>query len=226
MCSAAPKQHDSILDHSARRAPQSSFECPGPVCTLKMRTVRKVTTQVDRRRALALLYVSRVRTSQCVDLLNHAPDALLRWPVAQARPSRAQAYEPEVPVKMLILCAREKTSSASRYFMSSASEEIAGVDADIARDHWQILEVTAKDNEFTIWLDDQVVLTVFDDGKLGAGQFGIWTERDDVTRFNQLEISPLPTSYEPFELHGRSGGEAAQPRGSRTASSRAFFRPQ
>jgi hypothetical protein len=49
------------------------------------------------------------------------------------------------------------------------------------------------------------VLTVFDDGKLSAGQFGIWTERDGATRFNQVEISPLPTGYE-LDLQRRSGG--------------------
>ena len=75
------------------------------------------------------------------------------------------------------------------------SEEIAGVDADIARNQWQTLEVTAKDNAFTIWLDDAWVLTVFDDSKLVAGQFGIWTERDDVTRFNKVEISPITADY-------------------------------
>jgi hypothetical protein len=86
------------------------------------------------------------------------------------------------------------------------SEEIAGVDADIIRDHWQTLEVTAKDNEFTIWLDDELVLTVFDDSKMVAGQFGIWTERDDVTRFNQVEITPITVDYWHFEPQNRPGG--------------------
>jgi hypothetical protein len=86
------------------------------------------------------------------------------------------------------------------------SEEIAGVDADIARGHWQTLEVTAKDNAFTIWLDDELVLTVFDDSKMVAGQFGIWTERDDVTRFNQIEISPITIDYWRFEPQGRPRG--------------------
>jgi len=35
------------------------------------------------------------------------------------------------------------------------------------------------------------VLTAFDYGKLVDGRFGIWTERDDVTRFDQIEIAPL-----------------------------------
>lgn len=87
------------------------------------------------------------------------------------------------------------------------SEEIAGVDADIARNHWQTLEVTAKDNAFTISLDGAWVLTVFDDSKSVAGQFGIWTERDDLTRFNQVEISPITADYSRFDLHGRPRAE-------------------
>ncbi|WP_050423317.1 hypothetical protein [Bradyrhizobium tropiciagri] len=86
------------------------------------------------------------------------------------------------------------------------SEEIAGVDADIARNHWQTLEVTANDNAFTISLDGAWVLTVFDDSKLVAGQFGIWTERDDLTRFNQVEISSITADYSRFDPQGRPGG--------------------
>jgi hypothetical protein len=86
------------------------------------------------------------------------------------------------------------------------SEEIAGVDSDIARDHWQTLEATAKDNEFAIWLNGAWVLTVFDDSKMVAGQFGIWTERDDVTRFNQVEISPIGADYSRFDPQNLPGG--------------------
>jgi hypothetical protein len=92
------------------------------------------------------------------------------------------------------------------------SEEIAGVDAEIARDHWQTLEVAARDNGFTIWLDDQWVLTAFDGSKLAGGQFGIWTERDDVTRFSQIEISLLTSDYGRSDLQDRFGAKAIQQR--------------
>jgi hypothetical protein len=77
------------------------------------------------------------------------------------------------------------------HVVHGAIEEIAGVDADIAQDHWQTLEVVTRGNGFTISLNDQWVLTAFDYGKLVDGRFGIWTERDDVTRFDQIEIVPL-----------------------------------
>ena len=77
------------------------------------------------------------------------------------------------------------------HVINGAAEEIAGVDADIAQDHWQTLEVVTRGNGFTISLDDQWGLTAFDYSELVDGRFGIWTERDDVTRFDQIEIAPL-----------------------------------
>jgi hypothetical protein len=92
------------------------------------------------------------------------------------------------------------------HIVHNNSEEIAEVDAEIARDHWQTLEVAAKDNGFTIWLDDQWVLTAFDDSRPVGGQFGVWTERDDVTRFDDIEISPLTSNFGQFDLKGRPRG--------------------
>jgi hypothetical protein len=92
------------------------------------------------------------------------------------------------------------------HVVHGVSEEIAGVDAEIAQHHWQSLEVTAKDTSFAIWLDGQLVLTAFDRSKLAGGQFGIWTERDGVTQFSQIEISPTTSAYQRCDWQGRSGG--------------------
>jgi hypothetical protein len=77
------------------------------------------------------------------------------------------------------------------HVVHGAAEEIAGVDAEIVQDHWQTLEVVSRGSGFTMWLNDQWALTAFDGGKLVGGRFGIWTERDDVTRFDQIEIAPF-----------------------------------
>jgi len=77
------------------------------------------------------------------------------------------------------------------HVVHGATEEVAGVDAQIAEDHWQTLEIVVRGNGFSMWLDDQWALSVFDYGELVGGRFGIWTERDDVTQFDQIEISPL-----------------------------------
>jgi hypothetical protein len=92
------------------------------------------------------------------------------------------------------------------HIIHGTPEEIAGIDAEIARDHWQTLEVVINGNGFTMWLDDQWALTAFDYGKLVGGRFGIWTERDDTTRFGQIDISPLPSVHDRFATPDRVGG--------------------
>jgi hypothetical protein len=89
---------------------------------------------------------------------------------------RASAYEQRVTLLHVV---------------DGTAEEIAGVDADIAQDRWQTLEVVSRGDGFSISLNDNWVLTGFDCGKLVAGRFGIWAERDDVARFDQIEIASL-----------------------------------
>ena len=88
------------------------------------------------------------------------------------------------------------------------AEEVAGVDADVTIDHWQSLEVVVDGNGFKMSLDDRWALTAFDDGKPVAGHFGLWTERDDVVRFNQIEFSPLTYVGADENLRNRARGES------------------
>jgi hypothetical protein len=95
------------------------------------------------------------------------------------------------------------------HVINGVPEEIAGVDADVTQSHWQSLEVVANGYSFKMSLDDRwAALTAFDYGKPVAGHFGIWTERDDVTRFNQIEIAPLTYVSDDEDLRSRAGGES------------------
>jgi hypothetical protein len=73
-----------------------------------------------------------------------------------------------------------------------ASEEIVGVDADIASHSWHTLTVRAVGNEFTVSLDGIWVFTGFDRTLSQAGRIALWTKGDSVTRFDQIKIAPLP----------------------------------
>lgn len=73
-----------------------------------------------------------------------------------------------------------------------ASDEIAGVDADIASHVWHTPTVRAVDNEFTVSLDGIWVFTGFDKTLSQPGRVALWTKGDSVTRFDQIEIVPLP----------------------------------
>jgi hypothetical protein len=75
---------------------------------------------------------------------------------------------------------------------NGASEEIVGIDADIASHSWHKLTVRAKDDEFVVSLDGIWVFTGFDKTLSRAGRIALWTKGDSVTRFDQIEIAPLP----------------------------------
>jgi hypothetical protein len=73
-----------------------------------------------------------------------------------------------------------------------ASNEIAAVDADIASQTWHTLTVRAVGDEFAVSLDGNWVFTGFDKTLSQAGRIALWTRGDSVTRFDQIEIAPLP----------------------------------
>jgi hypothetical protein len=75
-------------------------------------------------------------------------------------------------------------------------ERIWGTDADVTRYHWHKLGLVAKHGEFTVFLDDTWLFTAQDDTFLADGRIGLWTEEDNVTRFDRLEITALPWSEE------------------------------
>jgi hypothetical protein len=75
-------------------------------------------------------------------------------------------------------------------------QRIGGTDADLIPDHWQVLGVLAENDRFSVYLDGRPLFTVSDHTFLKEGRIGLWTEEDNVTRFDQLEITALPWSEE------------------------------
>jgi len=73
-------------------------------------------------------------------------------------------------------------------------ERIAGVDADVTLDRWQTLGLIAKGDELTVSLDHELVFTTWDKTFRNEGQIALWTEDDNVTRFEEIAITPLPWS--------------------------------
>jgi hypothetical protein len=72
------------------------------------------------------------------------------------------------------------------------SNELVAVDADIASQTWHTLTVRAVGDEFVVSLDGNWVFTGFDKTLSQAGRIALWTKGDSVTRFDQIEIAPLP----------------------------------
>ena len=78
--------------------------------------------------------------------------------------------------------------------VNGKKERIWGTDADVVRDRWHLLELQANDDQFTISLDRNWLFTARGSTLPGDGQVGLWTEEDNVTRFDRLEIETFPAS--------------------------------
>ena len=72
-----------------------------------------------------------------------------------------------------------------------ATEEIAGVDADIAAHSWHTLTIRAVDDQFTVSLDSVWAFTAFDKILSQPGSIALWASSNSVARFDQIDIAPL-----------------------------------
>jgi hypothetical protein len=136
-----------------------------------------------------------------------------RFPLAIYKPASAKNLEVSVQFKLVSGPMQSagiafRLTSASNYYVVRASardervallrvtdgtiEEISGVDAEVAQNHWQTLAIVAKDDQFAISLDGEWILTVFDRTFVKPGHVALWTEGDNVTRFDEIDIKPLP----------------------------------
>jgi hypothetical protein len=73
-------------------------------------------------------------------------------------------------------------------------ERIGGGEADVALNHWHQLSLVAEGDRITVSFDNAWLFTVWDRAFLTDGRIGLWTEEDNVTRFDQFEIKALPWS--------------------------------
>jgi hypothetical protein len=78
--------------------------------------------------------------------------------------------------------------------LAGKMERIGGTEAEVALNHWHKLGLVAQGDQFTVSLDNKWLFTVWDRTFLTDGRIGLWTEEDNVTRFDQLEIRALPWS--------------------------------
>jgi hypothetical protein len=76
-------------------------------------------------------------------------------------------------------------------------KRIAGTDADVFLDHWQVLKLVANGDQFDVSLDGLPLFTAWDRTFLTDGSIGLWTQEDNVTRFDKFTIAALPWSELP-----------------------------
>jgi hypothetical protein len=73
-------------------------------------------------------------------------------------------------------------------------ERIAGADADIFIQRWHTLALIAENEQFTVSPDNKRIFTVSDRTFLTEGRIGLWAEKDNLSRFDQIEIVALDSA--------------------------------
>jgi hypothetical protein len=71
-------------------------------------------------------------------------------------------------------------------------ERIVGADVEVMQNRWHLLGVATEDDRFTISVDGQPTFTAWDRTFRGDGHVALWAEEDNVTRFQEIEITPIP----------------------------------
>ena len=71
-------------------------------------------------------------------------------------------------------------------------EQLAGANLKVTAGAWHSLGLRADGNRFAVSYDGKVLFTATDDTFATAGRVALWTKSDSVTRFDQIEVTPLP----------------------------------
>jgi len=71
-------------------------------------------------------------------------------------------------------------------------EELKGVNTKVAPNQWHQLGLRAEGDSFTVTFDGKALFTATDRTFASAGRIALWTKADSVTRFDTIQIRPLP----------------------------------
>jgi 3-keto-disaccharide hydrolase len=75
-------------------------------------------------------------------------------------------------------------------------ERLESAEAEIARERWHELRVLVNDDHFTVTVDGQKLITTYDRSRRKDGRVALWTQEDNVTRFDRITVQALPdTDY-------------------------------
>jgi len=77
-------------------------------------------------------------------------------------------------------------------FADGKPTRVESAEADVMPDRWHTLGVTLNDDHFTVSLDQKVLFTAFERTRKKDGHVALWTQEDNVTRFDRIEVRVLP----------------------------------
>lgn len=70
--------------------------------------------------------------------------------------------------------------------------ELKSASLKVSANAWHTLTLRAEGERFTITFDGKALYTVTDKTIAQAGKVALWTKADSVTRFDSVDIKPLP----------------------------------
>jgi len=77
--------------------------------------------------------------------------------------------------------------------MDGKVERIETAEAEVVTGRWHSLRVTVNDDHFAVSLDEKVLFTTFERTRMKDGRVALWTQEDNVTRFDRIVIRALPS---------------------------------
>jgi hypothetical protein len=77
-------------------------------------------------------------------------------------------------------------------FFDGKPSRVDSTEADVVPDRWHTLGVTLNDDHFKVSLDEKVLFTAFERTRMKDGHIALWTQEDNVTRFDWIEVRVLP----------------------------------
>lgn len=76
--------------------------------------------------------------------------------------------------------------------VKGSREQLEGANLKVTANEWHTLGLKAEGERFTVTYDGKQLFTAADRTFAGAGRIALWTKADSVTRFDRIEINPLP----------------------------------
>ena len=70
--------------------------------------------------------------------------------------------------------------------------ELKSANAKVSGNEWHTLALKAEGEQFTVTFDGKQLFTATDRTIAGPGRVGLWTKADSITRFDRIDVTPLP----------------------------------
>ena len=83
-------------------------------------------------------------------------------------------------------------SVSALLFVNGKSKRMDSAEAEVVLDRWHTMGAVVHDDHLKVSLDQKLLFTTYDWTRRKDGRVALWTQEDNVSRFDQLKIRELP----------------------------------